>query len=209
MTPNPLLIRVGTPILLAPKVDTEATEGQGRAELGNVESRVGWKLSGQNRYGVEGVRNQPWVSPQRPAEGAGSGLRWPELEQPGCDPRGGDRDAARTLETDFCPGCSDCSRLRGTAAPARLQGRGCLDLSGRGLAPARPARAPDARSCRANPEPGGCDWLRPASLARPRPAAPGTNPARATAAPPLDSLGSGLGPRPQSPWGGRARGMRD
>lgn len=29
------------------------------------------------------------MSPQRPAEGAGSGLRWPELEQPGCDPREG------------------------------------------------------------------------------------------------------------------------
>lgn len=87
--PNPLLFSVGAPILCAPKVDTEATEGQGRAELGNVQSRVGWKLSGQNRCGVEGVRNQSWVSPQRPAEGAGSGLRWPELEQPGCDPGGG------------------------------------------------------------------------------------------------------------------------
>lgn len=42
--PNPLLIRVGTPILFASKVDTEATEGQGRAELGNVEFRVGWKF---------------------------------------------------------------------------------------------------------------------------------------------------------------------
>lgn len=41
---NPLLISVGTPILFASKVDTEATKGQGRAELGNVESRVGWKL---------------------------------------------------------------------------------------------------------------------------------------------------------------------
>lgn len=89
MTPTHWLICVVTPILFASKIDTEATEGQGRAELGNVESRVGWKLSGQNRCGVEGGRNQPWVSPQRPAEGAGSGLRWPELEQPGCDPREG------------------------------------------------------------------------------------------------------------------------
>lgn len=36
--PNPLLIRVGTPILFASKVDAEATEGQGRAELGNVKA---------------------------------------------------------------------------------------------------------------------------------------------------------------------------
>lgn len=107
VVPTPLLVPVATPILSASKVDTEATEARAEAAR-SCGINPSWGGSSRVKIvgGVERVRNPSWVSPRRPAEGAGSGLWWSELKQPGYDSREGNRVAARRLETHFCPGRS-------------------------------------------------------------------------------------------------------
>lgn len=119
------------------------------------------------------MRKPSWVSPRQPAEGAGSGLRWPELKQPGCDSREGKRAAARRLETRCLPRSQRPLLTPGTAAPRAATGTRVSRPSGAEPGPCLARAGPSHRVLHGEPRAWGLRLAAPRVARTAPPRGPG------------------------------------